>query len=167
MSCKSWGYAGGICTSILAVIRATSCKKICNASAFVAYFGPIGRSMLTTCSLTYVSRFCQHNLKIYTKVISRSGKIPPASFPHLHYMQQIRCPLLVIQGKNDPWIIERESRDVGEQLQAAGKQVEYLLFEDEGHDGFTYANRVTCYTTIAEFFKRSLGRGRRATRVVK
>jgi len=82
-------------------------------------------------------------------------------------MQQIRCPLLVIQGKNDPWIIERESRDVVEQLQAAGKQVEYLLFEDEGHDVLTYANRVTCYTTIAEFFKRSLGRGRRATRVVK
>lgn len=69
------------------------------------------------------------------------------------YMQQIRCPLLVIQGQNDPRVIERESRDVVEQLQAAGKQVEYLVFEDEGHDVLKYANRVTCYTTIAEFFK--------------
>lgn len=69
------------------------------------------------------------------------------------YMQQIRCPLLVIQGKNDPRVIERESRDVVEQLQAAGKQVDYLVFEDEGHDVLKYANRVTCYTTIAEFFK--------------
>jgi pimeloyl-ACP methyl ester carboxylesterase len=69
------------------------------------------------------------------------------------YMQQIRCPLLVIQGKNDPRVIERESRDVVEQLQAAGKQVEYLVFEDEGHDVLKYANRVTCYTTITEFFK--------------
>ncbi len=69
------------------------------------------------------------------------------------YMQQIRCPLLVIQGKNDPRVIERESRDVVEQLQAAGKQVDYLVFVDEGHDVLKYANRVTCYTTIAEFFK--------------
>ena len=68
-------------------------------------------------------------------------------------MQQIRCPLLVIQGKNDPRILERESRDVVEQLQAAGKRADYLVFEDEGHDVLKYANRVTCYTTIAGFFK--------------
>jgi len=72
------------------------------------------------------------------------------------YMQQIRCPLLVIQGKNDPRVIERESRDVVEQLQAAGKQADYLVFEDEGHDVLKYANRVTCYTAIAEFFKKYL-----------
>ena len=72
------------------------------------------------------------------------------------YMPQMRCPLLVIQGQNDPRIIERESRDVVEQLQAAGKQVDYLLFEDEGHDVLKYANRVTCYTAIAEFFKKYL-----------
>jgi pimeloyl-ACP methyl ester carboxylesterase len=72
------------------------------------------------------------------------------------YMQQLRCPLLVIQGKNDPRVIERESRDVVEQLEAAGKQVDYLVFEDEGHDVLKYANRVTCYTAIAEFFKKHL-----------
>jgi pimeloyl-ACP methyl ester carboxylesterase len=72
------------------------------------------------------------------------------------YMQQIRCPLLVIQGKNDPRVIERESRDVVEQLQVAGKQVDYLVFEDEGHDVLKYANRVTCYTAITEFFKKYL-----------
>ncbi len=72
------------------------------------------------------------------------------------YMQQIRCPLLVIQGQNDPRVIERESRDVVEQLQAAGKQVDYLVFEDEGHDVLKYANRIACYSAITEFFKTSL-----------
>jgi dipeptidyl aminopeptidase/acylaminoacyl peptidase len=67
-------------------------------------------------------------------------------------MQQISCPLLVIQGRNDPRVIERESRDVVEQLQAAGKLVDYLVFEDEGHDVITYENRITCYTAITEFF---------------
>jgi pimeloyl-ACP methyl ester carboxylesterase len=72
------------------------------------------------------------------------------------YMQQIGCPLLVIQGQNDPRVIERESRDVAEQLRAAGKQADYLVFEDEGHDVLKYANRLTCYSAITEFFKTHL-----------
>ncbi len=72
------------------------------------------------------------------------------------YIQQIACPLLVIQGANDPRVTERESRDVVEQLQAAGKQVEYLMFEDEGHDVLKFQNRVTCYNAITDFFKKCL-----------
>lgn len=72
------------------------------------------------------------------------------------YIQQVQCPLLVIQGKNDPRVIERESRDVVEQLQAAGKHVEYLMFEDEGHDVLKFQNRVACYNAITDFFCRYL-----------
>ncbi|HEU4327659.1 MAG TPA: prolyl oligopeptidase family serine peptidase [Roseiflexaceae bacterium] len=72
------------------------------------------------------------------------------------YIHQIGCPLLVIQGKNDPRVIERESRDVVEQLQGHGKPVEYLMFEDEGHDVLKFANRVRCYNAITDFFKRHL-----------
>ncbi len=68
------------------------------------------------------------------------------------YMQQLTCPMLVIQGKNDPRVIERESRDVVEQLQAAGKTVEYLMFENEGHDVLKYENKVRCYNAITAFF---------------
>ena len=68
------------------------------------------------------------------------------------YMDRVRCPLLVIQGKNDPRVVERESRDVVEQLRGKGKQVEYLMFENEGHDVLKFENLVRCYNTIAEFF---------------
>jgi len=37
--------------------------------------------------------------------------------------------MLVIQGKNDPRVIERESRDLVERMRGQGKQVEYLMFE--------------------------------------
>lgn len=73
-----------------------------------------------------------------------------------HYIDDIECPLLVIQGKNDPRVVERESRDVVEQLQAQGKQVEYLMFPDEGHDVLKYENRVTCYNAITDFFREHL-----------
>jgi pimeloyl-ACP methyl ester carboxylesterase len=72
------------------------------------------------------------------------------------YVGNIRCPLLVIQGKNDPRVIERESRDVVEALRAQGKSVEYLMFEDEGHDVLKHDNRVRCYNAIAEFFRQNL-----------
>ncbi|GAB4468327.1 MAG: S9 family peptidase [Anaerolineae bacterium] len=72
------------------------------------------------------------------------------------YMHQLACPMLVIQGKNDPRVVEPESRDLVEHLRAAGKQVDYLMFEDEGHDVLKFENRVTCYNAITDFFKRHL-----------
>jgi pimeloyl-ACP methyl ester carboxylesterase len=72
------------------------------------------------------------------------------------YMHQLQAPMLVIQGKNDPRVIERESRDVVEQLRASGKSVDYLMFEDEGHDVLKYENRVRCYNAITDFFKAHL-----------
>ena len=75
--------------------------------------------------------------------------------PRTH-IDGVACPLLVIQGKNDPRVAERESRDVVEQLQAKGKQVEYLVFNDEGHDVLKFENRVRCYNAITDFFKAAL-----------
>ena len=72
------------------------------------------------------------------------------------YIDDIRCPLLVIQGANDPRVIERESRDVVEHLRERGKEVEYLMFPDEGHDVLKYENRVACYNGITDFFRRHL-----------
>jgi pimeloyl-ACP methyl ester carboxylesterase len=72
------------------------------------------------------------------------------------YIDQIQCPLLVIQGKNDPRVIEQESRDLVEHLRGIGKQVDYLMFENEGHDVLKLENRITCYNAITDFFKRNL-----------
>jgi len=68
------------------------------------------------------------------------------------YIEDITCPLLVIQGKNDPRVVEVESRELVEKLRRMGKDVEYLMFEDEGHDVLKYDNRVTCYNAITDFF---------------
>lgn len=72
---------------------------------------------------------------------------------HLHHLA---CPLLVLQGANDPRVIERESHDVVEALRSQGKQVEYLVFDDEGHDVIKFKNKVVCYNRIVEFFAEHL-----------
>jgi dipeptidyl aminopeptidase/acylaminoacyl peptidase len=75
--------------------------------------------------------------------------------PQTH-IDNIACPLLVIQGKNDPRVKEPESHDLVDYLRKAGKQVDYLVFENEGHDVLKYENRVRCYTEITEFFRKYL-----------
>lgn len=75
--------------------------------------------------------------------------------PRTH-LPQMTCPMLVIQGKNDPRVTERESSELVEMLRGQGKQVDYLMFENEGHDVLKYENRVRCYTAITEFFKKVL-----------
>jgi dipeptidyl aminopeptidase/acylaminoacyl peptidase len=72
------------------------------------------------------------------------------------HIESIVCPLLVIQGQNDPRVVERESRDVVEHLRGLGRDVDYLVFEDEGHDVLKLGNRVRCYDTIVGFFEQHL-----------
>jgi len=73
---------------------------------------------------------------------------------HLH---RLACPMLVIQGRNDPRVVAAESEDLVRTLQAQGKDVSLLLFENEGHDVTKLENKVRCYTEIAQFFGERLG----------
>jgi dienelactone hydrolase len=68
------------------------------------------------------------------------------------YIMDIACPLLVIQGQNDPRVVEQESRDLVDELRGRGKDVDYIVFEDEGHDVLKLSNRVRCYDAITQFF---------------
>ena len=72
------------------------------------------------------------------------------------YLHQLACPMLVIQGANDPRVVEQESRDLVEELRSQGKAIDYLVFADEGHDVLKYENRVICYNAITEFFEKHL-----------
>jgi dipeptidyl aminopeptidase/acylaminoacyl peptidase len=68
------------------------------------------------------------------------------------YVADLSCPLLVIQGQNDPRVVEQESRDLVDGLRGLGRHVDYLVFEDEGHDVLKLPNRVRCYEKIVGFF---------------
>jgi dipeptidyl aminopeptidase/acylaminoacyl peptidase len=72
------------------------------------------------------------------------------------YVKNIKCPLLIVQGKNDPRVLLVESQEVYETLKANGIPAEILIFDDEGHDVSKFGNKVVCYTRIVEFFKKHL-----------
>jgi len=73
------------------------------------------------------------------------------------HIGNIGCPLFVIQGQNDPRVVEQESHDLVDYLRGLGKDVEYLVFPDEGHDVLKLPNRVRCYDAITSFFSKQLG----------
>ncbi|MGP8124425.1 MAG: alpha/beta hydrolase family protein [Nitrososphaerales archaeon] len=68
------------------------------------------------------------------------------------YIDNVKCAMMMIQGKNDPRVVERETHDVVERLRSRGVPVEYVVFEDEGHDVLKFKNRLECYKRITQFF---------------
>jgi len=73
------------------------------------------------------------------------------------YLKSFRAPMLIVQGKNDPRVVLQESKDVVNDLRANNVEVEFLVFEDEGHDVLKFKNKVECYNKIIDFFKKHLG----------
>lgn len=72
------------------------------------------------------------------------------------YVDQIRAPLFVIQGANDPRVVKPESDQIVQRLRERGVDVRYDVYDDEGH-GFTRrANELKAYGDTAAFLAQHL-----------
>ncbi len=75
------------------------------------------------------------------------------------YVENVRTPLLVMQGATDPRVVKGESDQMVAKLRELGREVEYVVFDDEGH-GFTKrANELKAYRLAAEWLERHLTSG--------
>ncbi|HEV7502420.1 MAG TPA: S9 family peptidase, partial [Vicinamibacteria bacterium] len=69
----------------------------------------------------------------------------------LFHADQVKRPLMVLQGANDPRVIKVESDDIVAAVKKNGVPVEYVVFPDEGH-GFTKRkNQIEGYRAILQF----------------
>ena len=72
------------------------------------------------------------------------------------YVENVQTPLLVIQGATDPRVVKGESDQLVDKLQSLGREVEYVVFDDEGH-GFTKRpNELKAMKLSADFLERRL-----------
>jgi dipeptidyl aminopeptidase/acylaminoacyl peptidase len=69
----------------------------------------------------------------------------------------IRIPLLIAQGANDPRVKQAESEQIVAALEQAGVEHEYLLFPDEGHGLAKPENRLRFHEAAERFLARHLG----------
>jgi dipeptidyl aminopeptidase/acylaminoacyl peptidase len=75
----------------------------------------------------------------------------------LSRVHDIRIPLLIAQGANDPRVKQAESEQIVTALKDAGIDYEYMLFPDEGHGFAKPENRLKFYATAERFLARHLG----------
>ncbi|WP_137286775.1 S9 family peptidase [Halorussus salinisoli] len=73
------------------------------------------------------------------------------SISPIHSVEEIRCPLFVQHGANDPRVPVGEARQIAEEVQSQGVPVESLVFEDEGHHTTKLDNRIEMFERIAAF----------------
>jgi dipeptidyl aminopeptidase/acylaminoacyl peptidase len=70
---------------------------------------------------------------------------------------QIRIPLLIAQGANDPRVKQAESEQIVAALEQAGIEHEYMLFPDEGHGFAKPENSLRFFAAADTFLSRYLG----------
>jgi dipeptidyl aminopeptidase/acylaminoacyl peptidase len=75
----------------------------------------------------------------------------------LNSAKNIRVPLLVVQGANDPRVKKAESDRIVIAVRDQGKPVEYLVAPDEGHGFAGRDNRMAFYTAQERFLAKYLG----------
>ena len=76
----------------------------------------------------------------------RLYNISPVFFGH-----QVKSPVLVVQGANDPRVLQVESDEMVEAIRSAGTYVDYLLFDDEGHGFSKKENRIAASNKYLSF----------------
>ena len=71
----------------------------------------------------------------------------------LFHAENIKTPLLVIQGANDPRVLQVESDEIVAAVRANGTPVEYLVFPDEGHGFSRRENRIAASEAFVGFLE--------------
>jgi dipeptidyl aminopeptidase/acylaminoacyl peptidase len=69
---------------------------------------------------------------------------------------KITVPLMVLQGANDPRVLQVESDEIVAAARNNGVPVEYIVFPDEGHGFVKKENEIKGYTAVIQFLDRYL-----------
>jgi len=75
----------------------------------------------------------------------------------LFKVDQIKIPILIAQGANDPRVKQAESEQIVEAMKEKGIEYEYMLFPDEGHGFAKPENRLKFYAAAERFLAKYLG----------
>jgi len=76
----------------------------------------------------------------------------------LFFSDQIKKPLMVIQGANDPKVLQSQSDSIVARVRANGVPTKYILFDDEGHGVRKNENKITVLKEIESFLKMYLNK---------
>ncbi len=74
----------------------------------------------------------------------------------LFHADRIKKPVMVLQGAQDPRVLQIESDEIVAAAKKNGVPVEYVLFPDEGHGFIKKENQIKAYSSIVQFLDKYL-----------
>lgn len=74
----------------------------------------------------------------------------------LFHANNVTKPLMVLQGANDPRVLQVESDEIVAAVKSNGVPVEYVLFDDEGHGFVKKENEIEGYGKVKLFLDKHL-----------
>jgi dipeptidyl aminopeptidase/acylaminoacyl peptidase len=72
----------------------------------------------------------------------------------INFVEQIKAPLLLLAGGNDPRCPKTEAEQVAQAVKKRGGVVEFKVYDNEGHGFAKIENQIDAYTRVAEFLKK-------------
>ena len=73
----------------------------------------------------------------------------------INFVDQIKAPLLLLAGGNDPRCPRTEAEQVASAIKKRKGVVELKVYENEGHGFAKVENQIDAYTRVAEFLKKN------------
>jgi dipeptidyl aminopeptidase/acylaminoacyl peptidase len=71
----------------------------------------------------------------------------------INFVDQIKAPLYLLAGGNDPRCPKTEAQQVVDAIKKRGGVVEYKVYENEGHGFARVENQIDAYKRVADFLK--------------
>jgi dipeptidyl aminopeptidase/acylaminoacyl peptidase len=71
----------------------------------------------------------------------------------INFVDQIKAPLYLLAGGNDPRCPKSEAKQVVDAVKKRGGVAEYKVYEDEGHGFARVENQIDAYKRVADFLK--------------
>ena len=71
----------------------------------------------------------------------------------IFFIDQVKAPLLLLAGGNDPRCPKSETLQVVDAIKKRGGVAEYKIYENEGHGFARVENQIDAYQRAANFIK--------------
>jgi dipeptidyl aminopeptidase/acylaminoacyl peptidase len=142
IACAGWSYGGYLTMAAMTFHPALFAAgiTICGMSDFTTFYRNTEQWIADGAYTKYGHPVSDRDLLERLSPLRRVGALT--------------APLLVVHGVHDTNVPASESEQIVDALRAAGRDVCYLLFSDDGHDIAKRENRATLAATISEWLNR-------------
>ena len=115
----------------------------------------VGPSNLNT-FMESIPEYWKPMIAMWHKRVGEDGEFLWSRSP-LSKVDDIRIPILIAQGENDPRVKRAESEQIVGAMKERGIAHEYVMYENEGHGLAKLENRLDFYHRVDRFLAKHLG----------